>query len=183
MLSLLMSVVSGGATGLLGVVLQRVFDWLHVREQAKQKKLDQEFELEKRKIDVQIADKEWAGRMSVAATEAEAAKDVAASNAFAASLLKEPERYSSTKVTKNQNWVLIALDFLRGIVRPALTVYLCALTTYIWWQVRQLISVEDLDVGEVLEVWKLVVNTILYLTTTCILWWFGTRNRQKQPGQ
>ena len=73
------------------------------------------------------------------------------------------------------------LDFARGIVRPALTIYLCALTTYIWWQVRQLIDKEDLDPAEVLEVWKMVVNTILYLTTTCILWWFGTRNKGQAP--
>ena len=31
------------------------------------------------------------------------------------------------------------------------------------------------------EMWGLIVGTILYLTTTCVLWWFGTRNKQEQP--
>jgi hypothetical protein len=26
-----------------------------------------------------------------------------------------------------------------------------------------------------------IVFTLLYLFTTCVLWWFGTRNKQKQP--
>lgn len=179
--SLLMSVVSGGATGLLGILFQRGFDFLHQRELNKQKAQDQAFEIEKRKIDIQVTQAEWSGRVKVAETEGATASDVAASNAFAASMFKEPERYSSGTMTTGQNWVLVLLDFCRGIVRPALTVYLCALTTYIWWQVKQLLSVEDLEPTDVLEVWKLVVNTILYLTTTCILWWFGTRNKQEQP--
>lgn len=184
LLSIIGSIFAGGATGLLGVVFQRAFDWLHEREVSKQKKQDQEFELEKRKIDIQITQAEWAGRTRIAETEAGAAKDIAESNAFAASLLKEPERYSSAdRLTTGQNWLLVLLDVLRGIVRPALTVYLCALTTYIWWQVRQLISAEDFDPAEVLELWKMVVNTILYLTTTCILWWFGTRNKSVPPTQ
>ncbi len=182
LLSIIGSIFAGGATGLLGVVFQRAFDWLHEREVSKQKKQDQEFELEKRKIDIQVTQAEWAGRTRVAETEAGAAMDVAQSNAFAVSLLKEPERYSSSdRLTTGQNWILVLLDFLRGIVRPALTVYLCALTTYIWWQVRTLISTEDLDPAAVLDIWKMVVNTILYLTTTCILWWFGTRNKGQAP--
>lgn len=181
-LSILGSLFAGGATGLLGVVFQRAFDWLHEREVLKQKQADQQFELEKRKIDIQVTQAEWAGRTRVAETEAGAAKDVAETQAFATSLLKEPERYSSvSSLTWGQNWILVLLDFLRGVIRPALTVYLCALTTYVWWQVKQLISTEDLDPDAVLEIWKMVVNTILYLTTTCILWWFGTRNKSPQP--
>jgi len=182
----LSGILAGGATGILGVVLQRLFDWLHVREQAKQRAADQQFELEKRRIDIEITKSEWEGRVKVAATEADAAKDVAESQAFGASLLKEPERYATGDRPQGAlgtlGWFLLALtDVLRGIVRPLLTVYLCALTTYVWWQVRQLLSVEDLDPDRVLDVWKMVVGTILYLTTTCILWWFGTRNKQTAP--
>lgn len=182
LLSIIGSIFAGGATGLLGIVFQRAFDWLHEREVLKQKQSDQQFELEKRKIDIQVTQAEWAGRTRVAETEAGAAKDVAESQAFAASLLKEPERYSSAdRLTPGQNWLLVILDLVRGIVRPALTLYLCALTTYVWWQVRHLIDAENLDPAAVLEIWKMVVNTILYLTTTCILWWFGTRNKGAAP--
>lgn len=182
MLSIIGSIFAGGATGLLGMIFQRAFDWLNQREIAKQKKQDQDFELAKKRIDIEVTQAEWSGRVKVAAEEASAAKDVAESNAFSQSLMKEPERYSETKlVTPGQNWLLVLLDVLRGSIRPLLTVYLCALTTYIWWQVRQLIQTEDLESKDVLEIWRMVVNTILYLTTTCILWWFGTRNKGQQP--
>lgn len=176
------SIFAGGATGLFGVVLQRLFDWLHVKEQAKLSAQDNAFKLAMRDKDAAISAQEWAGRLQVATKEGEAAENVSANQAFAQSLLKEPERYTNAAtLTPMQQWAMVLLDFFRGIVRPALTVYLCALTTYIWWQVRQLLAKEDLDPTEVLAVWKLVVSTILYLTTTCILWWFGTRNKQAQP--
>jgi hypothetical protein len=69
----------------------------------------------------------------------------------------------------------------RGIVRPALTVYLCVLTTYVWLQVHQVLDKQPLSGSEALQIWQLIVGTILYLTTTCVLWWFGTRNKQQVP--
>src|SRR5205807_9529071 len=140
------SIFSGGATGLIGVVLQRFADY-------KNKQLDLQLEdqraknaLEQRKLDLEITGKEWAGRMQVAVTEADSAKDVAERQAFAASIFKEPERYSSAQtLTTGQQWMLVLLDVARGIVRPLLTVYLCALTTYVWYQVRQVLGQQNLD--------------------------------------
>lgn len=177
------SALAGGASGFLGVVLQRFFDWLHVREETKQKKQDQEFELSKKRIDVEIADKEWAGRTRIADTEAGAAKDVAESNAFAASLLREPERYSErTLVTTSQNWLLVILDFVRGIVRPGLTLYLCVLVSMIWFEAKSLIAAEDITAEQALKIILLLIDAVIYVWTTCTLWYFGTRNRVKQPG-
>lgn len=180
--SLLGSVFSGGATGLLGVVAQRFADYKNAQLQMKLEQQRGEIEVAKRKADAEIMAAEWAGRLKVAAEEGATARDVAESKAFEASIFKEPPRYSSLQVmTAAQNWVLVILDALRGIVRPALTVYLCILTTYIWWQVRALVATEDLKPEHVLAIWGKVVDTILYLTTTVTLWWFGTRNKGQAP--
>ena len=176
------SIFSGGATGLFGVAIQRIADY-------KNKQLDMALEAQraaneiaKRKADAEIMAQEWAGRLKVAQTEGDAAKDVAESQAFAASMLKEPERYSNaSSLTSNQNWLLVLLDVFRGAIRPALTLYLCILTTAVWYQARAVLGKEDLDGATALDVWKMVVGTILYLTTTCVLWWFGTRNKSEQP--
>lgn len=176
------SIFAGGATGLLGMGLQRVFDWLNTREQAKLQKLKFDHELAMRDKDAAIMREEWQGKLRVATQEGETAREVADSKSFETTMLREPERYSyAPTLTKAQQWILVLLDFFRGVVRPLLTVYLCLLTTYIWWQVRQLIAVEELDVSNVVAVWLIVVKTILYLTTTVVLWWFGTRNRQSAP--
>lgn len=178
------SIFSGGATGLLGVVAQRFADY-------KNKQLDMQLEAQRAANELARMDKEaaimreeWAGRTQVAAVEAEGAKDVAASNAFAESFKMEPQRYSEpSSLTAGQQWLMVLLDTLRGSVRPVLTLYLCALTTYVWYQVRDTLSKTDLQAAAAIEVWQLVVGTILYLTTTVVLWWFGTRNKGKQPGE
>lgn len=175
-------IFSGGATGLIGIVLQRVADY-------KNKQLDMQLEnqraaneLAQRRADKEITQAEYEGKLRVATAEGAAASDIAESDAFGKSLLKEPERYSTaSSLTPWQNWIMVLLDALRGAVRPLLTIYLCALTTVVWWQVKQKMEVEDLDAEAALAVWKMVVGQILYLTTTVVLWWFGTRNKSAQP--
>lgn len=181
--TLVSSVMGGGATGLLGIVLQRFADYKNRQLDIALEKSRSEAEVARRNADLALIKEEYAGKVRMAQEETTAAREVADSNAFAKSLFTEPTRYSSDKgLTTNQQWLLVVLDFIRGVVRPLLTVYLCVLTTYIWWQVRQLLAVEDLDAQNVLLVWQKVVDTILYLSTTCILWWFGTRNKAVQPG-
>lgn len=175
------SIFSGGATGLIGAAAQRYADY-------KNKQLDMQLNAQKfanevalRKVDAEIMEQEWAARTQVATVEGEAAKDVAASNAFAESYKMEPQRYSdASKLTPGQTWIMVLLDGLRGSVRPLLTIYLCGLTTAVWIQAHSKLSVEDLDSSSALDVWKMVVGNILYLTTTVVLWWFGTRNKAPQ---
>jgi hypothetical protein len=173
------SIFSGGATGLFGVIIQRWADYKNRKLDLQLEKERRETEIAKRKADAEIMREEYAGKLRVAQEEGATAKDVADTQAFAQTLWKEPERYSNAaKLTTNQQWVMVVLDALRGCVRPLLTIYLCALTTYVWVQARSVLSAENLDVQAAIEVWKMVVGQILYLTTTVTLWWFGTRNKK-----
>lgn len=177
------SIFGGGATGLLGVILQRFADYKNKQLDMQLERMRAELEIAKRRADAEIMAQEWAARTKVADLEADAAKDVAASQAFEASLFKEPDRYShAPTLTKGQQWVMVVLDAVRGSVRPLLTLYLCALTTYVWLQVRYLVGAAGIEEDAALEVWKLVVGHVLYLTTTVVLWWFGTRNKATRPG-
>lgn len=174
------SILSGGATGLIGVGFHMLADFLKGRQDLALLQAKNAHELAMRDKDAALMDREWAGRLKVAETEGKTAGDVAESKAFEASMLREPERYSNAAtMTMGQQWIMVLLDALRGAIRPLLTLYLCVFVTYVWWQVKQLLSLEELDAGAVLEIWKLVVGTILYLWTTVTLWWFGTRNRQQ----
>lgn len=176
------NIFSGGATGLIGVILQRFADY-------KNKQLDMQLEsqrhmnaVELRRVDAEIMKQEWAAKTELAKTEAAGKEAVADAEAFAASFKLEPERYSDgVKPTRGQAWLLVILDTLRGSIRPLLTLYLCALMTVVWVQASGVLNKEDLDATAALDVWKMVVGSILYLSTTCILWWFGTRNKQAAP--
>lgn len=182
LLSGAMSILTGGATGLLGVVAQRAFDAWNKKQELDKLKAQWDHEGVMKDKDAVIMAAEWAARTKIAVTEGDAAKDVAESNAFAESLKSQTIRYSEGKQTGwFANGCLVFLDVISGLVRPLLTIYLCALTTYIWLQVRGLLSSEDLSSAEALALWRTVIDTILYLTTTCVLWWFGTRNKQSQP--
>lgn len=175
------STLAGGATGLAGVGLQRFFDFLNRKADLQKTLADQAHQLKMREVDLSIMQQEWAGRLKVAEREGATAENVAATAAFKETLFTEPERYSdASRLTKNQMWWMVALDFIRGIIRPALTVYLCVLTTLVYVQARQLLSKEDLTVQEAMELTRTIVGTILYLTTTVTLWWFGTQNKQSQ---
>lgn len=180
--TILGSILSGGASGLIGVALQRYADYKNAQLQMQLEKQRGETELAKRQIDKQITESEYAGKLKVAQSEGDTAKSVAETAAFSGTLFKEPERYSNAGLlTVGQQWIMVLLDALRGAVRPLLTIYLCALTTYVWLQVAAVLGKQELQVAAALEVWKLVVQQILYLTTTVTLWWFGTRNKQQPP--
>jgi len=176
------SIFSGGATGVIGVIAQRFADY-------KNKQLDMELEKQRfenqvqlRRVDAEIMAQEWAARTKVAEVEAAGEEAVADAAAFAASYQLEPKRYSDeTRLTPNQQWWMVILDFFRGSVRPALTMYLCVLVTVIYFLARDKVKGEDLSPEQVLDLLKLIIGTVLYVWTTITLWWFGTRNKSAPP--
>jgi hypothetical protein len=178
--TVLSSIFGGGATGLLGVILQRFADYKNKQLDMQLERQRAELEIAKRRVDAEIAAQEWAARTKVAQIEGETAQEVAQSEAFKASLFQEPSRYSSaTGLTRGQQWILVGLDTLRGSVRPLLTLYLCVLTTLIWLNVKNVLggAVISPDFTSAIEIWKIVVGHVLYLSTVVTLWWFGTRNK------
>jgi hypothetical protein len=173
MLGILASLLSGGATGLLGMGIQKFFDY-------KSKKIDQEHEIALRKADAEIMREEWAARTKVAEVEGEAKVEVEDSKAFNTALTSEPKRfYEGTDYSPKQKWLMIGLDFIRGIVRPGLSLYLCAITTVIYFKAASLLDVDIILPGMAYDLVNQIIQTVLYLTTTCVLFWFGIRNRNK----
>ena len=177
LMGIVTSVVGGGATGILGVIAQRFADYKNrqLDIQLEEKKFAHEVEL--KKVDAEIMEKEWAARTKVAEVETAGASDVADSQAFAASYSLEPKRYSSETMTAGQNWLMVILDFMRGIVRPALTIYLCLLVTLLYREAHDLMDT-PLTGDQKYDLIVKIVYTVLYVWTTCTLWYFGTRNKQ-----
>lgn len=180
------SVFAGGATGIIGVIAQRWADYKNRQLDLQLKKMEIDGELEKRNLDAKIMAQEWAGRTKVAEVDADGRSDVAESEAFSASFKMEPARYFEGTRPKGFIGNLIALmlaslDYVRGIVRPGLTLYLCIITTMIYLDALALSSMKTITSDQAFEMVKMINTTILYLTTTCVLWWFGTRNRQSPP--
>jgi hypothetical protein len=183
------SVMSGGLTGLLGVIVQRGADIWNKKQDLDKQREQWAHDRDMRRIDGELMDKEWAHRTQIAETEAQAARDVQDGKAFEASQRREPQRYAEglkaprggrvAKFFAGLGWLMmVILDFVRGAVIPGLTIYLCALTTQVYLQARALLAGENLDAVQAMAISNRIVDTILYLTTTCVLWHFGTTNRQ-----
>ena len=165
---ILTSILGGGITGIAGTAIQRFADH-------KAKKLDGELEIKKREIDLQIMKEEWNQRVKVAEVEGAARVEEADAQAFAASF-QEPTPYSAgTKKTHAQVWVLLLLDLLRGSIRPLLTIYVCLLVTAIYLQAASLLNHETLSPLAALGLVEQIIQTVLYLCTSVVCWWFGTR--------
>src|SRR5712691_113067 len=181
-LEIISSLFGGGLTGLIGSVISNIFNY-------KTKKLDAEMQVQKyaqeialKKADAEIMAQEWAARTKMAETEAKGREAEADAKAFEASFGQEPSRYSEdVKPTSAQGWLLILMDMFRAVVRPGLTVYLCVLTTMLYLDAHKLLKQTDFPQQDATALVTRIIGMILYLTTTCVLWWFGTRQKADAP--
>lgn len=169
------SVFAGGATGIIGLIAQRIADHKNKQLDLQSQKMRQEYDILRRETDSKTSVKEIEGKTQIAQIESQTEQDKADATVLTASYALEPTRYSSQ--TAPQSKILIILDVFRGCVRPFLTIYLCAVTTAIYLQAYGILQKNSLTSEQALELNKKIIDTILYLTTTCVLWWFGTRNK------
>ena len=154
MLDALAAILTGGATGLLGTAITAGIGYFERRQRHQQ-------EVELRNLDLQITRAEAESAERVAAIEAESAESAAAMRAIEASHQAAGVRWSSG----DSRW-LVAVDVVRGLIRPVLTVGFLAFAAVIY---AHLPPAPHVDVG------ARVIDTVLYLATTTTLWWFGTR--------
>ena len=163
-MDILLSVISGGATGLLGTVLSGVTDYFKQRQANKMKLAMMAEEREMMRLEIQ-------GAENVAKINAESAMDVAESEAFARTFSAERIKFLNT----DNKWIqgmLASAEFIRAMVRPVLTTVLVIYAYIIYKD-----AVEQMNE----EMVRYCTMTILYLTTTAVLWWFGTRNKATPP--
>lgn len=182
--TLLTGILSGGATGLLGVLLQRYFDLQHKKQEIEIVRLNLANSIELAKMeseraqirahaDVELADRDLSARV----VEADA-------KAMQAAFDADKATYTEKGYTLRPGWAPVVVgflmglvDFLRGIVRPGMTLYLCVLVTYMFVWVKDLATVYGVKMtpDQVLELMTHIIATILYVFSVCTLFWFGTR--------
>ena len=146
----LLSAFFGGATGLFGSIVGKVFGWLETREKRKNMALEFTHEL---------AILEAQGRIHADELEAES---VIVQNKVAGAVRKESYRHDISSGTTYM-WVSSVLRR----VRPTLTVMLIGLTASIVWTWESTMVIE-------------IANQCVYLTGMSIAWWFGDRAPQEK---
>lgn len=168
------SAASGGLLGLFGVGVKM---WAsHKAEQAKYA-----YDIAMRKADREEMSLEHQFKMKE--TEAQASRDIAVANqnriatesqaaadVELAEIDMRTQSYEMDKATYGGGFV----DGVRGLMRPILTVYFAALMSVITYKLFE-ITGQMVGTATAQFMLKEVINSCIFLATTSVTWWFGSR--------
>lgn len=165
------SILSGGATGLLGSALTMFGE---MRKQ----KMVQAHEAEMERLAQASMKLEASLELERARTEAQAAQDIEAAKAFTASYDHDKRAYLTGKLGTFGRGAMGTVDFLRGIVRPVVTFAMIWMVYKVYSRVDAIIGgLEALPKDELVSIYNQIVLAIIYIGVTVVLWWFGTRTK------
>ena len=163
----LLSILTGGATGLIGTLFSGIFATFKARADHKHEFKMRELDLEELKLERDSAER-------VEGIKAESAVNVADARALQSSYSLAMKRWTDNlQMTTAQTWILLFVDVVRGLMRPFLTIFFLYLSYHIWG---------DIFTGTITNTTQHFVNTILYLATLSASWYFGSRSIEKING-
>jgi|TARA_R100001530_G_scaffold132679_1_gene105308 hypothetical protein len=151
MFEIIASVLSGGATGIIGSLVGTVGRYVEKRQELKQ--IEIEFTQEIKLQELQI---------SARSTELESEQAIA--------LVKADSDIKTASYSHDASYgpTMPVIAAILRFVRPVLTFGLLGFSGYIFFVVH-----EDPQVVRELS------NQIMFLTTTAVAWWFGDRSLRK----
>ena len=149
--SMLMSLLSGGLTGILGSAIGKVFEFFQAREKAKERAADRAHEI--RLLEMQAEKGAMEHERELAVEEAKTAASLRAAS------------YAHDVAGGESEWVRNVLR----LYRPAITTFLVGAVTAFFFFVGDEVRLNDLPVRAV------IVESVLYAASTAVFWWFGDR--------
>ena len=146
MMDMIFSVLTGGATGILGSVLGKVFNFADVFIEEKKAKGEHERTMEMHRLQSELRADELESELAIGQEQSAGAAQV--------------ESYAMMPgVEVPDPWVAAILR----LMRPLLTVMLVGIVWYIY------ASSDDLAQQET------IIQSVIYMSSTAVLWWFGDR--------
>ena len=177
------SAAFGGITGLFGGIINRIADHYaakerHVHEREMMDKNTEYLRLESDR-DIQIAKEKASEVIEKSGLDAMAASYQAdKATYFSSSMMSGLPKWAKAVIS-----ILMAfVDFVRGLTRPGLTLYLCILTTIMYMEQKTILAQLKImpDPAMALAITRDLVHGVIYLTTMSVGWWFATRTKQPQ---
>lgn len=74
------------------------------------------------------------------------------------------------------------IEWLRDFMRPGITLYLTGMSTYITimaWKIMQAKGITNLSTDQAVDIYNQTTSVIIYLTVSCVTWWFADRKTNK----
>ena len=196
---MLIETLLGAATGILGNAVGGIFKWLNGKQELKKVELQNAHDVAMVQAETQAMIMESKANIAITKAKVEGEIEVADANVYLQSQKEGNKTSFDNKwieilfsVTGKWRFVTIPagvivaaafgfVDFLRGIIRPTLTTYLVGLTTYITylaWQIMQTHGI-SLSADQAVEIYTNVTSIVIYLTVSCVTWWYGDRRISK----
>jgi hypothetical protein len=164
------SILGGGLTGLIGAGLT---SWTELKKQDSLFRHDEKMA----ELDQAMTKLEIQGRLKVAETESQALQEIAASDVLQKSFDADRAQYATGRTAANSKW-FVWVDVIRGLVRPTLTIYMMLVVTLIYLQIMYLVGgIEGMTTNQATGMLAGIIDSLLYITTTIVLWWFGSRTK------
>jgi hypothetical protein len=178
-LSFFGSAAFGGLTGLFGVGLNKISDYFMLKQK-------NAFDLAMRDKDIEIAKVEADKEVTIARDTNNANRELGEMKLQEASYGEDKAEYLTGEAIEHappwaQGIIAVALgivDFVRGMTRPGITLYLCILTTLMYLQLKAIVTTAGQVVftpADAVKVIVMIVDAVIYLTSTAVTWWFGSR--------
>lgn len=188
-----LDVILGGVTGLLGNVIT---GWLKYKNQK------MEFDHEAKMVALETAAMKEEAKMQIAVTKAEieGAVELADAQAYTESLKAGQKamfsekwidklfsvegrfgRFFAIPVAVFISFGFAFVDWLRGFMRPALTMYLTAMSSVITWMAWEIMQKNNIMMSatDAVDIYQQTTSIVIYLTVSCVTWWFGDRTMSK----
>ena len=146
MVDMIFSVLTGGATGILGSVLGKVFNFVDVFIEEKKAKGEHERTIEMHRLQSELRADELESELAIVQEQSAGAAQVACYAMLPGVEVPYP-------------WVAAILR----LMRPLLTVMLVGIVWYIYASSNDLAQQET------------IIQSVIYMSSTAVLWWFGDR--------
>lgn len=185
-------IILGGVTGFLGSIVTSIMGY-------KTEKLRGEIKIKTIEAETSAMIEEAKANIAITKAQIEGEVEIADSNAFVESqkvgnkalfgnkwIDKLLEIGGKWKILTVPVAVLVSVmfgfvDFLRGLMRPVITIYLVGLSTWITYKAYILLSLtkSTMTTTEALSIFTSSTSIIIYLCVSCTTWWFGSRQMAK----
>jgi len=197
---MLIETILGGVTGIIGNVVGAFFKHKQAKIELETKKLEFSHEAKMVELETKAMILEAKANIKITQAQAEGAIELEDAKAYIESQKEGNKSLFNNKwidslLTVENKWAKIItipvasiiailfgfVDFLRGLIRPALTIYLCGITTWITWMAWKIMNLEGLTITalQATNIFNDVTSIVTYLTISCVTWWFGDRRMSK----
>ena len=191
--------ILGGVTGLIGNIVGGWFKIKHAKIEQEMMGVRNSHEVAMIKAETEAMIMESKANIAITRAQIEGEVELADANVYLQSQKEGNKNLFSNKwidklmsIEGKWKWitlpagVLVAtmfgfVDFIKGLIRPGLTMYLVGLTTWVSfkaWEIMQMDGVV-MSISEATDIFSDITSIVIYLTVSCTLWWFGDRRMAK----